>query len=296
MKLEKGIISSSQFTLLIAAYVTGSVVTVTFASHIASHDNWLTVLGGFVISLPIILLYGTLAQTFPTQNLVQINDLVYGPYIGKLISLTYLFYIFLVLISNLRFIGDFILTYLLPETPLSVTILLFVMIIAWAVHSGIEVIARMVFPLMTVSIIFLVITIILLIKDMDPTYFLPIFEVPIDKFIHAVHIMLTIPFCEVVLFLLVFPSVQEKKRITRSYLFGFSIGAAYIFIVIVRNVATLGPYGDILTGPSYEAVRQINVGQFLTRLEVLFAIALIMMVFIRCSLLLYTTADRKSVV
>jgi spore germination protein KB len=122
---------------------------------------------------------------------------------------------------------------------------------------------------------------------MELTTFLPVFEVPLTEFIQATHIVVTIPICEIFIFLLVFPSLNKKQQLNRSVLLGLIIGTGYLFLTVVRNVAVLGPLIGITSAPSYEAVRLIDIGHFLTRLEVLFAIVLIIMSFLKSSILYY---------
>lgn len=289
IKFEKGLISSSQLNLLTAGFVMAGIVTIPYATQIVSQDNWLAVISGFGLSLPFVLVYTHIAQRFPQNNLIEIHDTVYGPLIGKLISASYIFFVFNLFIVNLMYIGDFTLTYLLPETPMWVVLLMFTFVCNWAVRHGLEVIAR-INPLFVIASIFITfLTIILLIKDMEPTNLLPILDVPILNFIQGVHLMISIPFLEIVIFLLFIPCANQPNQIKRSMLFGFCLGGIYLLITVLRNTMVLGPLLTLLSTPSYESIRIIDVGGVLTRLEVLFAFVLIIMLFIKTSLLYYST-------
>lgn len=289
MNLEKGMISSSQLMFLIAGYVIGGVVTLPYASQITQHDTWLVILAGFGSSLPFVLIYIALAQKFPGRNLFEIHDIVYGPYLGKLISVACLFFIFTVLIANLRFISDFTLVYLMPETPILAVLILFMFVCAWSVRNGIEVIARMGLLFVVSSSFIVALTIIFLLKDMELTNFLPVFDVPLKEFLQSTHIIASIPFGEIFILLMFVPSLNKKKQLKRSILLGFSLGGFYLLITMIQNIAVLGSLVSIVSAPSYEAVRLIDIGNILTRLEVLFSIVLIVMVFLKSSLLYYVT-------
>lgn len=289
IRLEKGIISNSQLKHLITGFVTGGIVTVPYATQLVKHDNWLAILIGFFLSLPMVLVYIHLAQRFPQHNLVQILHIVYGPLMGKLLSASMIFFVFNLLIFNLDFVGDFTLTYLLPETPMWVVLFMFTFVCAWAIRLGLEVIARVnpIFVMITLCVISL--TILLLIREMELTYILPLFEAPPYNFVQAVHLIVSIPFLEVVIFLFFTPYTQDARQIKRPILIGYGFGALFLLLPILRNTAVLGPIIVILASPSYESIRLIDIGDFLTRLEVLYSVALIILLFIKSCLFYYAT-------
>jgi spore germination protein KB len=94
MKLEKGVISSSQLMLLMLSFLQSMHLTINFAYVPTKHDIWLAVLAGFIITIFFALIYIAIAQQFPQKTLIEINDTVYGPYIGNLISAIYVWFFF----------------------------------------------------------------------------------------------------------------------------------------------------------------------------------------------------------
>ncbi len=289
MKLEKGIISSSQLVLLTAGVIQGSIFASGFADAITKQDTWLAILAAFVIVLPITSVYLVLVQQFPGKNLIQINDIIYGPYLGKLIFALYIWYFFLVTNGNLRFVGEFMLTYIMPETPKLAILIMFTFVCAWAVRNGIEVIARTSFTLVVITVIVVILTFVLLLKDMKLTNFLPFFEVPLKKFIQGTHIMVAFPFAEILVLLMVIPYVNKIKQAKRAVFLGLIIGGLTLLTVVVQDTAVLGPIFSITPFPSIEAVRLIDIADILTRLEVLYAIVLLIMMFLKVSLFYYAT-------
>lgn len=83
---------------------------------------------------------------------------------------------------------------------------MFIFVSAWAVIEGIEVIARNSYMAVIITVFIIVLTFILLLKQMDFSNFLPIFEIPINDFVSGVHTMTIIPFCEIFAF-------KEGKRL-----------------------------------------------------------------------------------
>jgi len=287
MKIEKGEISSSQLMSLTIGFLQGSHLLIAFTTGITKHDTWLAVLAALVISLPFVLIYITLAQKFPGKNLIQINDIIYGPYLGKLISALYICFFLLLGALNLRTVSNFFITYIMPETPISVILIMFIFVCAWAVRSGIEVIARCSFILIVVTAILVLMVTILLLKDMKITNFLPVFEIPLKNFIQGTHIMASIPFTQTVVFLMVIPYLNKIKEAKSSILLGLIVGGIQLLIIVVRDTAVLGITETIMVSPSFEATRLIDIAKILTRLDVLVAIVLLVTLFLRVSIFYY---------
>ena len=289
MKLEKGELSSTQLMFLVGGFIQGSLLTLTFAKDATKHDIWIAVIAAFIMSLPLTFVYLTLALKFPGQNLIQINDIIFGPYLGKLVSLQYILLFLTIVSANLWFVGDFFLTFIMPETPILAIMIMFAFICAWAVRAGIEVIARMSFLLVLITVIIIFITFIFLLKDMKFTNFLPIFELPLHDFIQGTHILMAIPFNEVFIFMMVIPYVNKMKQVKTSVLYGLIIGGISFLIIVIRNTAVLGPLADIVVSPSMVAVRLIDIGKIINRLEALVAIALLVTIFLKVCVFYYAT-------
>lgn len=290
MKLEKGEISSSQLMFLVCAYMQGGLVSLSYADPISRHDTWLAVITALIMGLLFSLVYIKLASIFPGKTAIEINDLIFGTYLGKLISLQYL-YLFITLLSiYLWFIGDFVLTFIMPETPITLIISMFTFVSAWAVRQGIEVIGRMSIAIVLIATLIISLTFVLLFKDMEFSNFLPIFEVPLKDLLQSTHIIMHISFSEVLIFLMVIPYINKPKQVKKSILLGLFSGGLLLLTTSIRNIATLGPLSSIVTSPAIEAVRLIDIGKIITRLEVLVAMAQIFSLFIITSILYYASA------
>ncbi|WP_373232443.1 endospore germination permease [Cohnella sp.] len=290
MRVEKGIISSSQLLFMAAAFVQGASLVVAFAYNVAKHDSWLVVLAGLAATLPFVWVCISLVQRFPGQNIVQILESVYGTFLGKGLSILFVSFPFQVISHNLRFIGDFFVTYMYPKTPLTVFLIMFIAVCAWAVRSGIETIARIAVITVAITIFVDVVTFFLLLGEMEVNHFFPLFELPLKDFFHGIHIMFAIPFGELMVFLMIAPYVNKIKQAKSAVLWGLTIGAATLAILVVRDIAALGILTNVLVSPSFEAVRLIDIAHIITRMELLVAIVLLVTVFIKISVLFYASA------
>ncbi|SDZ67658.1 spore germination protein KB [Evansella caseinilytica] len=290
MKIEKGTISSSQLLFLAAAFVQGAALVVAFAYVVTKHDVWIIIISGLAVTLPFLWGCVSLAKSFPGQNMVQIMESVYGTFLGKGLSILFISFPFQVISHNLRFIGDFFVIYMYPKTPLVVFLILFIAVCAWAVRSGIETIARIGLVTVAITIFIDVLTFFLLLGEMEATNFLPMFELSVGDFIQGTHIMFAIPYGELMIFLMIVPYVNKIKQAKSALLWGLTIGAATLLILVVRDIAALGSLANVLVAPSFEAVRLIDIAHVITRMELLVAIVLLITVFIKISVLYYASA------
>lgn len=289
MKIEKGVISGAQLMFLIIGLIQASTLTAAFISGITKQNIWIVLLAGFSIMLPLLLVYTSLNKKFPDRNLIEINGVIYGRYFGKVISMLYIWYFWYIIAANFRFTADFFTTYLFSETDISVFIVVITILCIYTIKKGIEVIARASFILGILTIIIAMIITVFTIKDMNLSNFLPLFQINLKEFIQGTNLMISIPFGEIVTFLMIFPYVNDIKQVKKSAFKGLIIGGMFFFIVILRNIAVLGNIGAIHFLPSYQVARLINVGEVITRMEVLIALVLLFNEFVKICIMYYAT-------
>lgn len=289
MKLENGEISNSQLMVLVLSFLQSMILTINFVYSITKQDTWIAVITAFVIAIVFILLYLQIALLFPGKNLVEINDIVFGSYLGKLISASYIWFFFEYMIHYMYFFNSFWITYIMPETPRAAFLIMFVIVCGMAVNNGIEVITRCTFAFSVVVTVSIVAVTILLIPDMKFSNLLPIFEVEPLKFIQSVHIILVIPFCDMIAFLFILPYTSNKRKIRKPVLVGLSLSALQLLIVVLRDAAVLGPRMVVASSASFAVSRQIDIANVLSRLDILVAITMLITIFMKVTIFYYVT-------
>ena len=287
MSIEKGKFSNQQLFFLIAGFVQGSVLLIDFTVGITEHQTWMVILAGLFITTPVILSYVVLAKRFPGMNLVQINDVVYGRFFGKVVSLYYIFFFLMTLSFNIRDVGELYTTFLMQDTPFIFLLAVFTATCAYAVSKGIEVLARISHLFVVTGLFVIISTFILLIDQMDFTNFLPVFELPFIRIFQGIHIVSAIPFGETVVFLMIMGCLKKTDHAVKKTFFGLLIGTVSLLIVAVRNTAVLGRTQTIWTSTSFQSIRLINIGTVLTRMDFLIGIAQTVLIFFKCSLFFY---------
>jgi spore germination protein KB len=289
MKLEKGVITNTQLIYLILSFLESMVLTINFAYSISKHDTWIDVLTAFAIAIPIMLGYTAIAKRYPGKNLIQIDDEVLGPYVGKLFSALYIWFLFELMLQNAYFFNSFWITYIMTDTPRLIFVVLFIMVSAYAVWSGIETIARCsaIFTIIVAITVGFVIT--LLLKDMKMAHFLPVLDLTPKKFFQSLHNILTIEFCELLAFLMIFPYTKNNTKIRKPMLVALSLSTLMLLIVVFVNTGVAGVRMTNSTSVSFAVTREIVIGKVLTRLDVLVALTLLATAFMKVTVFYYTT-------
>lgn len=289
MSLEKGKISGLQLCVLVIGFVFGSTVLL-LPGQGAGHDAWIAVLIGMAEGLVIAWIYTVLARRFKTRTIIEINEMVFGPIIGKFISLLFIWYILHLGALVLSNFAHFFHLEMYPATPVTITMLLMMLVCASAVSRGVEVIARCSLILVPITIIVLVFDSLLLIPHIDLHNLMPIMDVPIKQLLLASHGAASFPFAETVAFLMILAFLNHPEEGPDMIARGLVIPGLLIVFVVARNDAVLGPMADYFNYTSYHAIQMIEMADVLTRLEVLVAINLMTMGFIKICVLFYGTA------
>ncbi len=288
MFLEKGKISNFQLSILIIGFIFGSSVIITPGQGI-EHDAWIACALGLMEGLLITWVFTALAKQFKGKTIIEISSIVYGKILGKCISVLFIWYLFhlgaMVLNNYVRFLK----LEIYPDTPYTVFLILLMLVCASTVSRGIEVLARCSLILVPVTILVGFSDTLLLIPHIDLNNLMPILDEPIDKLLWAGHSAASFPFEEIVAFLMVLAFVDKPKKGPSAVFWGLLIAGFILIIAVARNAAVLGPMIMVLDYPSYFVAQTIEVGDILTRLEVLVATSLITMGFIKISVLFYGT-------
>ncbi len=283
-------ISEKQFIVLLSLYIIGSAILVipSIIVSIAKQDAWITSILTIIIALGIMPLYIALGKRYPTMLFTEFTEEILGKWIGKVFSIIFLTFPVIAGSLTLYNIGDFIITQVMPETPI-VPIYVFVLSVSlFGVRLGLEVLARsgeILFPWVVALFSLLVL---FLTKQINFDHFQPFFTMGLRPiFISTVH-FLTFPFLDTVVFLMIFPYVKwtSKKR-TPVYI-GTLIGGVFLIIIIFLCVLVLGvDQTSTRLSPTYLLAKEINVTNFITRIEVIVAIIWFISIFFKLSILLF---------
>lgn len=293
IKLKQEKISNSQLTFAVIGFTIGSSLVLPPGRDLAS-KAWMAIILGLLEGIIFILIFTNLSQKFNMKSYFEILKKIFGKFLGTIFFSIFVLYCIHLCSLVLRNFMDFISTTMMLTTPIMAIGIAVLATTVYATFYGIGVIGRNSQVLVPLTFIAVAITVILLYKDMNIMYFKPFFEVKIKELLLASHGAASFPFGETVVFLMIFPLVKNSKKVRSSVIKGVMYGGLIILVAVLRNIAVLGIRSTIATYPSAQAVRLINIGNVITRLEVIIFFNLLTMGFIKCSVLLWCSCKGLS--
>lgn len=289
--LEKGKISVRQFTILVTLITIGDAILVlpSIAAFEAKQDAWISAMIGLAIGLLIVYLFTIVGRLYPGMTLIEYNEKILGTWFGIAASLLFLAYPFLSIAAHLRELSDFMTTHIMQETPVQAIGILFLGIIVMGVRLGLETLARAAEILFPCIILFFLMFVLFLSPQADINNMLPVFVDGIKPVIRGSIASIAFPFAELVVFLMVFPYVNQTSRIRRSFLLGALLGGIILITIIAMSILVLG--ADLVARnlyPSFSLAKKISIGRFLERVEAIMAIMWFITTYFKITLYFYT--------
>lgn len=291
--MQQGTITIRQFTILIVMFIIGSsILLIPSALAIeAKQDAWISSIIGMAAGLAIIVLLNAFGARMPGPTFVQSCKQLLGTWAGTAVALLFVLHAFLLSTIMLRYIGDFMTTQIMPETPIEAIHLVFIVIVIMASVFGLETIARSAEVFFPWVLMFIIILAAMVSSRIDLTLMCPILENGIAPVIKGSFPLIGIPYLELVLLLMIYPSVMHPEKRARAFLIGGTLGGAMIVLITLLTIAVLGPY---LTQrnmyASFALTKKISIGQLMQRVEALLAVTWFLTIFFKTTITYYVAA------
>lgn len=266
--MTKGITGKQAVSMMILFQLGSSLVTGT--SMKADQDSWIVLIVAIILSAPIVLMYARLNQLAPGKDFFEMSYLAFGKIWGGVItffSALFSFHLGALVIKNFT---EYIQVVSLPETPQVISAVCIGLIAFFAVGKGIETLARGTEFVTPMAIFVVVFLLILTVKYMNIENLFPIFSKDFKFIINESISAIAFPFAETVLFISVFCTEEDKKNIKGNYLIALFAAGAVLISLVLGNILVLGfPLVKDLYFPSYETAGVIDIGELVSRIEVL---------------------------
>ncbi|MCQ6281242.1 endospore germination permease [Bacillus sp. EB600] len=286
--LEKGKINASELFIMVITFTIGASVLVQPASTatVAKQDAWLVSASATIISLFFAYLYNQLAALYPSMTYIECHEKILGKWLGKGLALLFIFFLFILLFDLLREIGDFFATEILTETPIEVIMVAFLLTSLIGVRLGLEVIFRTVVIFFPWIVTLLILLFLFIIPEIKIENIYPILGDGLKPVMRGIYQTLTIPYVQLVVFLMVTPYVTEKAKIKKAFYWGIFIGGLILTLFVLFSIFVLGPNITARqTYPSYMLGKKISLGNF--RIEVFVAIIWILTIYFKVTVYYY---------
>jgi len=261
-------ISPAEFTgILVTTVLPTALLSVpAVAVGLAGRDAWMTEILASVFGLMVVFVSTMLSFRFPEKTIFQYTNDILGKYLGKLIGLAYLFFIIIGAAQIIRQFGAFIVISYLPRTPLLVSNIVLIMLAAYAVKSGFEVIARMnqfVLLIMLVSLagIFLLVT-----NEFRHEHLLPVLENGVKPVLRG-GLTPSAWKGEVFILMIFLPYLNQYKKARAAAVKSVIILSVIMFLDIVICLGVFGLQTAQFVFPVFSLAYYIEVAAFIERVE-----------------------------
>ena len=277
-------ISLIVITIVLRVFFTSPAIIV----QLVGTTGWyMTIISALTAAFLFIFVY-LLLKRFPGKNIMEINQIVLGKWLGSVISLVLSAFLIFSASMNMREFSEILKVFVLPESPPSFVMIIFALSVATLSFMGLEIIARYAkFVIYVLGAGFLTI-IFLSYSDFNSFYLYPLLGYGLDKTI--LNGLLRCSFYgEVALVGVIAKSLYGPKEIKRI---GFStlLISGIITSISLLTFSLVFPYttAQELVSPMYSMATIINLGSFLQRMEPIFLFLWNFGSFIEVAFLYYT--------
>lgn len=285
------VLSASQTWSLLLLFQIGSNVVFGFAAG-AKQDAWIAAILSGCCGLALVWMYSKLYEWHHGNNWITIQQAVFGKWLGKFIGVLYIIAFTYVAGRVLRDFGELTITYLLPDTPLEIPIVLFLFVIGYGCSAGLERLARLAELCIPLVILYLLIQyVFVLTTDIDIIDFQLLQPVANDwkKILTSVFPLgITVPFGETIAFAFFWHySIPAKQY--RTVILSAAACTTGVFILFdLFAVAVLGP--DMFSRSLYPLIttfQMISFADFIENLDPLVVTNFLIGGFFKISIFIY---------
>jgi len=255
----------------------------------ARQDAWLSVILATVAGLLIARLVTTLSLRFPDRTIFEYPAEILGRWPGKLVSCLYILWLIHINAGVVRQFGEFLAIGFLPDTPVIFFTLTLVAVAAYAVRNGLEAFTRINEILFSLIIFFLVISILLTIKDASLYRLLPVGDASVISIVKGA-VVPAAWFGEIVLISALIPYLTRARDAHRVAAGAVLVSGIVLLLIVVDAIILMGP--DIVDEINYSGLqvyRSVNIADFLSRLEALGMVNWIMGGFVKVAFFYWAT-------
>lgn len=275
---------------LLSLYYFGSSL-VTGGGSVSKQDGWLCLILGTALALLLVWVYSAVLELYPGRNFFDNIIRACGKIPGKLLVLLLCLYLLLFSGQVLRNEAEFIHIINLKETPLLV-------IQSALIGAAVFILSHRIFSLARISkflaplvFAFLLLTVVLSIRDWHPSNLKPFLGSGFSSIAGGSLLVLSLPFGESVICAPLFGQLDPKAKSYPVFVKGVLFGFIMMLVSSLRNLLVLGYSNGVYAFPSYSAVSVIAVGEFFTRFEVLININLLLAGLFKITVVIFSLAS-----
>ncbi|MED4750682.1 endospore germination permease [Brevibacillus choshinensis] len=281
--MEKEMISNRQFMIIISIIALASPILYVPKSvtESAGRDGWLIVLVAGIVAALNALMFFWIERAYPGKNLMEINHIILGRFLGRVLNFVYIFYFIDLCTWVLREFTDFLLITVEPSTPFYLYVVIALIMSSYTTFHGIEVYARVseiIFPVMFVMYLFVFA---LLCNQYKPEHLLPILENGVIQPLKNMFVTETL-FGDVMIISMIIHHVRKTSSTPMYIISGMGLSTLFTCIAVITSIMVVGAETTAtLTYPTFTLIQNINIANILDRIDILIVTMWIIGVFVK---------------
>lgn len=288
MMIEKGKISALQMGILMYSTIMATAILSlpSITMKHAGRDMWISPFWGSIVGFALTYITYRAHKLYPGQNFIQYSELALGRILGRCCGLVLLFMHFHDTGFIIREYGEFIIGNFLSHTPVTLVMGCLVVVSAFAVRGGVEVIARCAQVFVPLFILLLLLLMLLLYPEYKPYNILPVMENGIGSSLRG-----SLPvqswFSDFFMLSFLLPALSDRNKGVKWGLIAITGIAA---TMVLTNMAILMVFGDLTEDYNYPfmvASRYIGLADFVEHLESITMSVWVLVMFIKVCMYYY---------
>lgn len=292
--VDNGKISGHQLMILTMLFTMGSSILVVPSGLASSvqQDAWVPVAAGIVITLALSWFYLYIGSLYPDRTLVEIIEKLFGRWVGGPITLLFIVLSFCVgTAGSLYYLGDFMTTQIMPETPIQYFHLLYILLLIQGTRLGLETLARSAEILFPFFLLLVLAFMIFVSPQIETDRLQPMLEAEIKPILQSTLSYVSFSGFPLIFMLMLTPACTDRgKKLQKKFLLGNLIGGLLILITTILCVLVLGVDATSRSMyPNYALARKINLFNFINRIEVIMAIIWFISLFFKIAVYFYAS-------
>ncbi|MCD3194457.1 endospore germination permease [Clostridium botulinum C] len=275
-------VSIKEFQFLIFTFGLGSYLIFNLGAK-SKQDAWISSILATILCIPCVIVYGKIMNYYPGKNIFEILEIAFGKFLGSIINILLIVFAFLLGSYILNDVVYFIRVTALSNTPEFITIIVICSLGMWMLNSGIEILSAWSNFIVKIVLVFIFLTWILLVPQMQIVNMQPIFFSSFKSIIKESFTMMGFPMNQVVVFLNFCNYVKLKNEKT-TYIFiqPIILSGILAFSFIITNIMILG-VNDYISSyyAGYESAKRLTVGGEFQRVEIIVSATFTIMQFLQ---------------
>lgn len=222
------------------AMLTAPAITVRHARQ----DAWLSIIIATAAGLVIARLVASLSIRFPGKTLFEYAEEILGKVPWKIVGLFYIWWFLHVNALVIRELGIFMVTAMMPDTPIIVFHVVGVAVVAYTVRNGLKVLSRFnqLFIPVTglLAVVFLLST-----KDMKLTRLLPVFEASFIQIVKGAALPASL-LGEIVTHTMIIPYLDKPREAHRVATLSILLMGLFLTASVLESLLIFGLHVNVL--------------------------------------------------